>query len=303
VESIGNPKFNVPDFEALAKIAHDAGIPLIVDNTFGMGGYIVQPFKHGADIVVHSTTKWINGHATTIGGVIVDGGTFPWNNGKFPQFTEPSTSYHGLKFWDVFGPGGVVKANVAFIIKARVDLMRDIGPCPSPFGSFLNIQGLETLSLRAERQNSNANQLVQWLSTQKQVTWVSHPSLETHESHKLAKKYFRKDQYGSVFTFGLQGGKENASKFTQSLKLISHLANVGDVRTLVIHPASTTHDQLSEEDQKSSGVNPEMIRISVGIEHIDDIKADIQQAIEKVFSSETSSSTISTSTSTTTSTS
>jgi O-acetylhomoserine (thiol)-lyase len=200
LESIGNPKFNVPDFEAIAKVAHDAGIPLIVDNTFGMGGWIVKPLKHGADIVVHSTTKWIGGHGTTIGGAIIDGGTFPWNNGKFPLFTEPAPGYHGLNFWKVFGTGGVVGANVAFIIRARVEMMRDIGPCPSPFGSFLNIQGLETLSLRAERHNSNANAIAQWLSKQPQVTWVSHPSLESHPYHSNAKKVLPK---GSIWLCSL----------------------------------------------------------------------------------------------------
>jgi len=286
LETIGNPRYNVPDFEAIAKIAHDNGIPLIVDNTFGMGGWIVKPLKHGADIVVHSTTKWIGGHGTTIGGAIIDGGTFNWANGKFPQFTEPSPGYHGLKFWDVFGPGGNNGVNLAFIIRARVEMMRDIGPCPSPFGSFLNIQGLETLSLRAERSNSNANELAKWLSTHPQVSWVSHVGLPKHDYHSLAKKYFRKDHFGSVFSFGLKGGKESATKLCQSVKLISYLANLGDVRTLIINPAATTHEQLSEEEQLAAGVTPDHIRLSVGIEHVDDLKADLQQAIAKVFGTE-----------------
>jgi len=298
LETIGNPKYNVPDFEAIAKIAHDHGIPLIVDNTFGMGGFLVKPIKHGADIVVHSTTKWIGGHGTTIGGCIIDAGTFNWANGKFPQFTEPSPGYHGMKFWDTFGPKGVVGANVAFIIRARVEMMRDIGPCPSPFGSFLNLQGLETLSLRAERQNYNANELAKWLSTLSQVNWVSHPSLQSHDYHNTAKKYFRKDQYGSVLSFGLKGGKDSASKLCSSVKLISHLANVGDVRTLIIHPAATTHEQLSEEEQLLAGVTPDHIRLSVGIEHIDDLKADLEQGMAKVFSSSSSSSSPSSSSST-----
>jgi O-acetylhomoserine (thiol)-lyase len=303
LETIGNPAFNVPDFEAIAKVAHDAGIPLIVDNTFGMGGWLFQPLKHGADIVVHSTTKWINGHGTTIGGAIVDGGTFNWANGKFPQFTEPSPGYHGLNFWKVFGTGGVVGANVAFIIRARTEFLRDIGPCQNPFGSFLNIQGLETLSLRGERHNSNANALAAWLSKHKSVSWVSHPSLESHPYHANAKKYFRKDHYGAVLSFGLKGGAEVASKVVETVKLISHLANLGDVRTLIIHPASTTHEQLSPEEQKEAGVTADLIRISVGIEHIDDITADLDQAIAAALTPASSSSSSASSSSTSSSTS
>jgi len=251
---------------------------------------------------VASTTKWIGGHGSTIGGAIIDAGTFNWANGKFPQFTEPSPGYHGLKFWDTFGPKGPLGANLAFIIRARVEMMRDIGPCPSPFGSFLNIQGIETLSLRGERHSSNANEIAKWLSAHPQVTWVSHPSLESHESHNFAKKYFRKDCYGSVLSFGLKGGKEQAKKLCESVKLISHLANVGDVRTLIIHPAATTHEQMTEEEQKSAGVTPDHIRLSVGIEHVDDIKADLEQAISKVFASSSSSSSSSTPTSSSSST-
>jgi O-acetylhomoserine (thiol)-lyase len=280
LETIGNPQFNVPDFEAIAKVAKEAGVPLIVDNTFGAGGYLFQPIKHGADIVVHSATKWIGGHGTTIGGVIIDAGTFPWNNGKFPVFTEPSPGYHGLKFWDVFGPAGPFKVNIAFIIRARVEGLRDLGPCQNPFGSFLLLQGLETLSLRVERTCQNALTLAQWLEKHANVAWVSYPGLPSHPSHALAKKYLR-NGFGGVLSFGLKGGREAAVKFINALKLLRHVANVGDSKTLVIHSASTTHQQLTDQEQLSSGVRPDLIRISVGIEHIDDIKADIEQAIGK----------------------
>jgi len=281
VETIGNPRFNVPDFEGLAKVAHDNEIPLIVDNTFGMCGWIVKPIAHGADIVVHSATKWIGGHGNTIGGVIVDGGKFNWANGKFPVFTEPSPGYHGLKFWDVFGAGSQF-GNIAFIIRARTELLRDFGPCQSPFGSWLLLQGLETLSLRAERCNGNANALAKWLSKHPQVSWVSHPSLESHAYHTAAKKYFRKDQFGSVLAFGIKGGRSAGESLVGHVQMISHLANVGDTRTLIIHPASTTHEQLSEEEQRDSGVTADLLRVSVGIEHIHDIQADLTQAFEKV---------------------
>ncbi|KAI9329913.1 O-acetylhomoserine/O-acetylserine sulfhydrylase [Zopfochytrium polystomum] len=281
VESIGNPRHNVPDFEALAKIAHDHGVPLIVDNTFGMGGYLARPIDHGADIVVASATKWIGGHGTTIGGVVVDAGTFPWNNGRFPVFTEPSPGYHGLKFWDVFGPTGVLGANVAFAIRLRVEGLRDFGASQNPFGSFLLLQGLETLSLRAERHNANALALAEWLLNRPEVSWVSYAGLPSHPSHKLAQKYLRNGGFGGVLTFGVRGGAANGSKFIESLKLASHLANVGDSRTLVIHPSSTTHQQLSETEQVSSGVTPDLIRVSVGLEHIDDIKEDFAQALAK----------------------
>jgi len=278
VETIGNPRFNVPDFEALAKIAHDNGIPLVVDNTFGAGGYTARPIDHGADIVVESATKWIGGHGTSIGGVIVDSGKFDWGNGKFPVFTEPSPGYHGLKFWDVFGPKGPF-GNIAFIIRARVEGLRDFGPSLSPFNSFLFLQGLETLSLRVERHNQNANALAAWLEKHPAVAWVSHPSLASHPSHALAKKYLR-NGFGSVLTFGIKGGREAGRKFIDSVKLASHLANVGDAKTLVIHPNTTTHQQLSDEEQKRSGVTPDLVRVSVGIEHIEDIKADFQQAFD-----------------------
>ena len=276
VETIGNPRFNVPDFEALAKIAHDHGIPLVVDNTFGAAGYTARPIDFGADIVVASATKWIGGHGTSIGGVIVDAGKFDWGNGKFPVFTEPAPGYHGLNFWETFGPKGPF-GNIAFIIRARVEGLRDFGPCLSPFNSFLFLQGLETLSLRVQRHNDNAIELAQWLEKHPAVSWVSHPSLPAHPSHALAKKYLR-NGFGSVLTFGIKGGREAGRKFIDSVKLASHLANVGDAKTLVIHPNTTTHQQLSDAEQKASGVTADLVRVSVGIEHIEDIKADFEQA-------------------------
>jgi O-acetylhomoserine (thiol)-lyase len=278
LETIGNPRFNVPDFEKISQIAKNHGIPLIVDNTFGACGYLCRPIEHGADIVVQSATKWIGGHGTTIGGVIVDAGTFPWDNGKFPSFTEPSPGYNGLNFWETFGPNGVLGANAAFILRARVEGLRDLGPCQNPFGSFLLLQGLETLSLRVQRSCDNALEIAKWLEAHDQVTWVSYPGLESHPYHSLAGKYLQ-NGYGSVFSFGIKGGAEAGQKFVDNVKLASHLANVGDAKTLVIHPASTTHQQLASEEQLASGVTPDMIRISVGIEHIDDLKADLTQAL------------------------
>ena len=272
---------NIPDFEAIAKVAHENNIPLIVDNTFGAGGYLVQPIKFGADIVVHSATKWIGGHGTSIGGVIVDSGKFNWGNGKFPVFTEPSPGYHGLKFWDVFGSGGPF-GNIAFAIRARVEGLRDIGPCVSPFNSFLFLQGLETLSLRVERHNENALKVAQWLEHHPQVEWVSYPGLPNHPYHANAKKYLRAGLYGSIIVFGIKGGIEAGKTFINNVKLSSLLANVGDAKTLVIHPASTTHQQLSEKEQHDSGVTPELIRVSVGIEHIDDILEDFDEALRAV---------------------
>jgi len=274
LESIGNPTHAVPDFEAFAKVAHKHGIPLIVDNTFGMGGYLVQPIQHGADIVVHSTTKWINGHGTVLGGVIVDGGKFDWKNGKFPQLSEPSPSYHGLKFTEAFG-------NLAFILRCRAELLRDIGPCQSPFSTFINLLGLESLSLRAQRHVDNALELAQWLKTRKEVSWVSYAGLPDHPYHANAKKYL-KNGYGGVLTFGLNGGDKAAATFVENLKLVSNLANVGDAKTLIVHPYSTTHEQLSDEEKKSVGITPELLRVSVGIEHIEDIKDDFIQAFEKL---------------------
>lgn len=282
LETIGNPRLNVPDFEKFAALAKEYDLPLIVDNTFGAGGYLARPLELGANIVVESATKWIGGHGTSIGGVIVDGGNFNWGNGKFPQFTEASEGYHGLKFWDVFGfnnPLGL--PNIAFIIRARVEGLRDFGPAISPFNSFMLLQGLETLSLRVERHVQNTLALAQWLETHPQVEFVWYPGLPSSPYHELAKKYLTKGS-GGVLQFGIRGGKEKAAAFINELKLASHLANVGDAKTLVINPATTTHEQLSETEQAASGVLPNQIRVSVGIEHIDDIKADFTQAFEKV---------------------
>lgn len=280
IESIGNPKLNIPDFEKIADVAHRNGIPLIVDNTFGAAGYLVRPIDYGADIVVASATKWIGGHGTSIGGVIIDSGNFDWGNGNFPLFTEPSPGYHGLKFNEVFGKGSQF-GNIAFIIRARVEGLRDLGPCLSPFNSFLFLQGLETLSLRVERHNSNALTLANWLKNHKEVDWVWYPGFKDYPSHENAKKYLRQGFYGSILSFGIKGGLEAGKKFINKVKLASLLANVGDAKTLVIHPASTTHQQLSDEEQKSSGVTPEAIRVSVGIEHIDDIINDFEQALNE----------------------
>ncbi|MBD2139117.1 O-acetylhomoserine aminocarboxypropyltransferase/cysteine synthase [Anabaena sp. FACHB-1237] len=280
VETIGNPQFNIPDFAALAHIAHENGIPLIVDNTFGAGGYLARPIEHGADIVVESATKWIGGHGTSIGGVIVDSGKFDWGKGKFPLFTEPSPGYHGLNFQEVFGKGSQF-GNIAFIIRARVEGLRDLGAALSPFNAFLLLQGLETLSLRVERHVSNALQLAKWLEQQEQVAWVNYPGLPNHPYHERAKKYLRHG-FGGVLNFGIKGGLEAGKAFISNVKLASHLANVGDAKTLVIHPASTTHQQLSDIEQISAGVTPDLVRVSVGIEHIDDIKEDFEQAFGKV---------------------
>ena len=280
VETIGNPQFNIPDFAALAHIAHENGIPLIVDNTFGAGGYLARPIEHGADIVVESATKWIGGHGTSIGGVIVDSGKFDWGNGKFPLFTEPSPGYHGLNFQEVFGKGSQF-GNIAFIIRARVEGLRDLGAALSPFNAFLLLQGLETLSLRVERHVNNALELAKWLEQQEQVAWVNYPGLPNHPYHERAKKYLRHG-FGGVLNFGIKGGLEAGKAFISNVKLASHLANVGDAKTLVIHPASTTHQQLSDSEQISAGVTPDLVRVSVGIEHIDDIKEDFEQAFKKV---------------------
>ena len=286
LETIGNPRLNVPDFEKFASLAKEYDLPLIVDNTFGTGGYLFRPLEHGANIVVESATKWIGGHGTSIGGVIVDGGNYNWGNGKFPQFTEPSEGYHGLKFWEVFGEGNPLGLpNIAFIIRARVEGLRDFGSSQSPFNSFLLIQGLETLSLRVERHVSNALALAKWLEKHELVDFVEYPGLESNPYHALAKKYLT-NGFGGILNFGIKGSKENASKFIDALKLISHLANVGDAKTLAIHPASTTHEQLSADEQTAAGVLPNQVRISVGLEHIEDIKADIEQAFAAVFSKE-----------------
>ncbi|CDH52654.1 o-acetylhomoserine o-acetylserine sulfhydrylase [Lichtheimia corymbifera JMRC:FSU:9682] len=269
VESIGNPAFVVPDLEALAKVAHDAGIPLVVDNTFGAGGYLVKPIEHGADIVVHSATKWIGGHGTTIAGVIVDSGKFPWNNGRFPRFTDPSPGYHGLRFWEKFGP-------LSFTCLMRSEYLRDVGACLNPFGAFLLLNGLETLSLRVQRTVDNAWELARWLQNHPNVNWVNYLGLEDHPSHQTAQKYLRHG-FGGVLTFGAKG---SLKAFIENVKLASHLANVGDAKTLVIAPALTTHQQLSDEEQEAGGVTKDTIRVSVGIEYIGDIKWDFDQALK-----------------------
>ena len=276
-ETIGNPKLDVPDFEAIAKIAHEAGIPFVVDNTVGVG--LVRPLDYGADILTTSATKFIGGHGTSIGGVIVDGGKFNWDNGKFPEFTDPDPSYHGLQFWDVFGnfPG---LGNIAFIIKVRVQLLRDLGPAMSPFNAFLFLQGLETLSLRQKKHSKNALETAKFLQEHPLVSWVNYPGLENHPGHTVAKKYL-KDNFGSLVGFGIKGGLEAGKKFINSVKLLSHLANIGDAKSLVIHPASTTHQQLTAEEQKATGVTEDYIRLSIGIEDVEDIKEDIDQALEK----------------------
>lgn len=289
LESIGNPRLNIPDFEKFVALAKDYDLPLIVDNTFAAGGYLFKPIEWGANIVVEATTKWISGNGTSIGGIIVDGGNYNWGNGKFPQFTEPSEGYHGLKFWDVFGEGNPLGLpNIAFIIRARVEGLRDFGVCQAPFNSFLNILGLETLSLRVQRQVDNALALAQWLESHSQVEFVWYPGLKSSPYNALAKKYLT-NGFGGVLQFGIKGGVENGRKFIDSLKLVSHLANVGDNKTLAIHPASTTHEQLSDEDRKAAGVLPNLIRISAGIEHIEDIKADFEQAFEQVFAKQLAS--------------
>ncbi|PVY38880.1 O-acetylhomoserine aminocarboxypropyltransferase/cysteine synthase family protein [Pontibacter virosus] len=280
VETIGNPRFNIPDFEAIAAVAKAHDIPLVVDNTFGAGGYLFRPLEHGANVVVESATKWIGGHGTSIGGVIVDGGNFNWGNGKFPQFSEPSEGYHGLNFWEVFGSDGPF-GNIAFATRARVEGLRDFGPALSPFNSFLLLQGLETLSLRVDRTVQNAHALAEWLEQHEQVESVNYPGLASSKYHGLARKYLKRG-YGGVLSFNLKGDKKQTEVFVNSLQLISHLANLGDAKTLIIHPASTTHQQLSEQEQLSAGVTPTLLRLSAGIEHLDDIKADLEQAFAKV---------------------
>ncbi|MBO9619730.1 MAG: O-acetylhomoserine aminocarboxypropyltransferase/cysteine synthase [Niabella sp.] len=283
IETLGNPRLNVPDFEKFAALAKEYDLPLIVDNTFGAGGYLFQPIKHGANIVVEAATKWIGGHGNSIGGIIVDGGNYNWGNGKFPQFSEPSEGYHGLNFWQVFGEGNPLGLpNIAFAIRARVEGLRDFGPAISPFNSFLLLQGLETLSLRVQRTVDNTLALAQWLEQHDKVDFVWYPGLESSPYHELAKRYLT-NGFGGVLQFGIKGGLENGRTFIDNLKLVSHLANVGDAKTLAIHPASTTHEQLSEAERKNAGVLDNLIRISLGIEYIDDIKADFEQAFAAVF--------------------
>ncbi len=280
IETIGNPTLNIPDFEKIAEIAKKHQIPLIVDNTFGAGGFLFQPLKHGANIVVESATKWIGGHGTSIGGIIVDGGNFDWSNGKFPLLSEPSESYHGLKFTDVFGVDGPF-GNIAFIIKARVEGLRDFGPAISPFNSFLLLQGLETLSLRVERTVENAQKLAEFLENHPKVEKVLYPGLPNFPDYDNAQKYLKKG-FGGVLNFEIKGGKEAAIKFIDALQLVSHLANVGDSKTLIINPASTTHEQLSDEERLKAGITPGQIRLSLGIEHINDIIADLEQSFSKI---------------------
>ena len=280
LETIGNPDLNIPDFEAIAAVADKYEIPLIVDNTFGAGGALFRPIEHGATIVVESATKWIGGHGTSLGGVIVDSGKFNWGNGKFPEFTEPSDSYHGLVFWDVFGANGPF-GNIAFTIRARVEGLRDWGSTISPFNSFLLLQGLETLSLRVERHVENTLAAAKWLEKHPKVEYVNYPGLESSPYHALANKYFKKGA-GGVLSFKVKGSGDNADKVINSLQLISHLANVGDAKSLIIHPATTTHEQLSDEERVLAGAIPGLLRLSVGIENIDDIIADLDQALNKI---------------------
>ncbi len=269
-ESVGNPKNNVDDFEAIARVAHEAGIPFVVDNTVTTP-YLFRPLEHGADIVVYSLTKFICGHGTSIGGAVVDGGTFPWNNGRFPEMTEPDPSYHGLRYWDALG-------NLAYIMKMRITLLRDMGACLAPFNAFLFLQGLETLPLRMARHVENARTVAQWLDKHPLVSWVNYPGLANHKNYENARKYLPKGE-GAIIGFGIKGGLEPGKRFIDSVKLLSHLANIGDAKSLVIHPASTTHQQLSGEEQLASGVTPDFIRLSIGIENVEDIIADIEQAL------------------------
>ena len=282
LETIGNPGLNIPDFERIIQLAKQYDIPVVVDNTFGAAGYLFQPIKWGANIVVASATKWIGGHGTSLGGVIVDGGNYNWGNGKFTQFTEPSEGYHGLKFWDVFGEGNPLGLpNIAFAIRARVEGLRDFGPALSPFNSFLLLQGVETLSLRVERTAQNALALARWFEKQDAIAGVNYPGLESSSYYPLATKYLT-NGFGGVLNIEVKGGADAAKAVIDELKLASLLANVGDAKTLVIHPASTTHEQLNEAEQRAAGVTPGLIRISAGIEHLDDIIADFEQALQKV---------------------
>lgn len=280
VETIGNPSYTIPDFDRIAAVAKKHDLPLIVDNTFGAAGYLFKPIEHGANVVVQAATKWIGGHGNSIAGVIVDGGNYNWGNGKFKQFSEPSEGYHGLVFSDVFGVDSPL-GNIQFIIRARVEGLRDFGPALSPFNAFLLLQGLETLSLRVQRHVDNALEIAKWLENHPQVERVSYPGLKNHPNHSRAQKYL-KNGFGSVLSFKIKGEAEKANTFIDNLELVSHLANVGDTKTLIIHPSATTHQQLSEAEQRSAGVFPGELRLAVGIEHVDDIKADLQQAFDKI---------------------
>ncbi len=282
LETIGNPRFNIPDFEKIAAIAKKHDLPLIVDNTFGAGGFIFKPLEHGAAVVVASATKWIGGHGTSVGGIIIDGGNYNWGNGKFPQFSEPSEGYHGLVFSDVFGVNNPLGLpNIAFAIRARVEGLRDYGPALSPFNAFQLIQGLETLSLRVQRTVDNAFEIANWLENHPQVSNVNYPGLKSSPYHTTANKYFKRG-YGGVLSFNIKGSKEDTSNFINNLSLISHLANVGDAKTLIIQPSATTHQQLTEAEQKAAGVEPTLLRLSVGIEHVEDIKADLEEAFKAI---------------------
>ncbi len=281
IESISNPQLNIAEFPALAGLAHHYAVPLIVDNTFGAGGFVVQPLSLGAHIVTASATKWIGGHGTSIGGVIIDSGKFKWDSGRFPEFTQPNPGYHGLNFWETFGSDSPY-GNIAFTMRARVEGLRDLGPALSPFNAFLFLIGLETLSLRMERHCQNALQLAQWLENHSKVDWVWYPGLPSHPSHSLAKKYLRSDCFGSMLAFGVKGGLAAGKKFINNVQLASLLANVGDAKTLVIHPASTTHQQLSGKERLAAGIPDDLIRVSVGIEHITDIISDFDQALNSI---------------------
>jgi len=280
LETIGNPSFEVPDFEKFAALAEKYQLPLMVDNTFGAGGYLCKPLTLGAHVVVESATKWIGGHGNSLGGIIVDSGKYDWGNGKFPQFSEPSQGYHGLVFSDAFGKKSTF-GNIAFIVRARVEGLRDFGPALSPFNAFLLLQGVETLSLRVQRSVDNTLALAQWLTGHPKVETVSYPGLPNDAKHDMAKKYL-KHGFGAVLSFSLKGSKEETIRFVEHLRLISHLANVGDTRTLIIQPAATTHQQLSDEELLRAGISPTLLRVSVGIEHIDDIIADVEQALKFV---------------------
>lgn len=280
LETIGNPDLNIPDFDAIAAVADKHGVPLVVDNTFGAGGYLFRPIEHGASIVVESATKWIGGHGTSVGGVIIDSGKFDWSNGRFPEFTEPANSYHGLVFWDAFGANSPF-GNIAFIMRARVEGLRDWGNVASPFNTWLFIQGLETLSLRVERHVQNTQAVAEWLEKHPKVEYVNYPGLKSSPYHELANKYF-KHGAGSILTFKVKGESRRADEFINNLNLFSHLANVGDAKSLVIHPAATTHEQLSEEEKIATGAIPGLLRLSIGIENINDILEDLEQAFEKI---------------------
>jgi O-acetylhomoserine (thiol)-lyase len=281
-ETLGNPKLDTLDLAAIAKIAHDSGVPFVVDNTLP-SPYLINPIEHGADVVVHSLTKFLGGHGTSLGGIIIDAGTFNYGNGKFNNYTEPDPSYHGLNFWDVFGKfepfGGV---NIAFIIKARVQGLRDLGPAISPFNSWQILQGIETLPIRMERHSSNALKVAEYLSKHPKVSWVNYPGLTSDKNYTLAKKYHKRDLYGAIVGFGVKGEVPEAKKFIDGLEIFSLLANVGDAKSLAIHPASTTHQQLTEQEQKQAGVTPDFIRLSVGLEHIDDLITDLDEALKKI---------------------